>query len=375
MKYVDFGKHGIKVSRFGLGCMRFPKIKLADGTEVIDEKEAIEIVRTAIDGGVNYIDTAYVYPGSEVVVGKALQDGYREKVLLVTKLPVGALEKEEDMQTHFDEELKRLQTDHIDVYHLHNMGEKNWENAKRLNALEFMKKLKAEGKIKYIAFSLHGSNEHWKTVVDSFDWDVCMMQYNYFDKHYQAGIDGLHYAYAKGLPVIIMESLRGGMLGKKPPKAVEQALACVPGNSPAEKAFQWLINQPETVTMLSGCNSVAHVKENLAIFEKYDRGCLTDAQVAAFDQAREAWSSMILCTACEYCLPCPVGVEIPTIFDLRNNLTDGDNSEQHAAYAKLVAAGKGADKCVQCGACIDKCPQKIAIFEKLVDCNEQLTAK
>ena len=209
-----------------------------------------------------------MYAGSEVVVGKALKDGYREKVKLVTKLPIWSCECEADLQKYMDEEMERLQVDHIDIYHLHNLFEANWEKVLKFNAIDFMKKQKADGKISYIAFSCHGQLDHWKKVVDYFDWDVCMMQYNYFDKYNQAGIEGLRYASAKGLPVIIMESLRGGMLGQTPPESIANILDKVPGETFAEKAFMWLINQPECTVMLSGCSSLENVLENLETFDK-----------------------------------------------------------------------------------------------------------
>lgn len=380
MKYVDFGKHGFRVSRFGLGCMRFPKIKAEDGTEIIDEKAAIEIIRTAIDGGVNYIDTAYVYAGSEVVVGKALKDGYREKVKLVTKLPLWSCNSEEDLQKYMDEEMERLQVDHIDIYHLHNLFEANWEKVIKFHAIDFMKKQKAAGKISYIAFSCHGQLDHWKKVVDYFDWDVCMMQYNYFDKYNQAGIEGLKYAKAKGLPVIIMESLRGGMLAQVPPESIAKELECVPGNSYAEKSFQWLISQAEPTVMLSGCHSVEHVRENLRIFDTYDVGCLTDAQNAAFDRAREEWNkkTLVPCTGCGYCMPCPMGVDIPEVFEIYNNTARvlTENQGQVWLYDQmLLKSGKDASKCIKCGKCVSHCPQKISIPEKLAEAHEVLKPK
>ncbi|MBQ6933078.1 MAG: aldo/keto reductase [Clostridia bacterium] len=380
MKYVKFGKHDFEVSRFGLGCMRFPKIKLEDGTEVINEKEAIDIIRTAIDGGVNYIDTAYVYPGSEVVVGKALQDGYREKVKLVTKLPIWSCTSEEDLQKFMDEELERLQTDYLDIYLLHNLFEANWAKVKQFNAIEFMKKQKEAGKAKLIGFSCHGQLSHWKEVVDANDWDVCMMQYNYFDKYYQAGEEGLKYASAKGLPVIIMESLRGGMLGQTPPENVAEKLAKVPGETYGEKSFAWLINQPECTVMLSGCSSVEHVKENLKTFDKYEPNHLTEEQLKAYDEAREEWNkkTLVACTGCAYCMPCPMGVDIPGIFKYYNDTVRvlDKSQSQTFLYAQLFShSKKDPTQCIECGKCMSHCPQNIQIPVKLKEAHEACAPK
>ena len=236
--------------------------------------------------------------------------------------------------------MERLQVDHIDIYHLHNLFEANWEKVLKFNAIDFMKKQKADGKISYIAFSCHGQLDHWKKVVDYFDWDVCMMQYNYFDKYNQAGIEGLRYASAKGLPVIIMESLRGGMLGQTPPESIANILDKVPGETFAEKAFMWLINQPECTVMLSGCSSLENVLENLETFDKYEAGCLSDEQNVIFDEAREEWNrkTLVPCTGCAYCMPCPMNVDIPEVFEIYNNTARvfTENQGQTWLYTQML---------------------------------------
>ncbi len=379
MKYVKFGKTGLDVSRFGLGCMRFPTMKDSEGKDVIDEKAAIQLVRYAIDNGVNYIDTAYAYTGSEEVLGKALQDGYREKVILVTKLPVWEVKCKEDFRKFLDLQLSRLQTDYIDFYHLHNLFSDNWEIVKKYDAIKIMEEFKAEGKIKYIACSVHERLEHWKEVADAYDWDMMMMQYNYFDKYNQAGIEGLHYVAAKGTPVVIMESLRGGMLACEPPETVAKALAPVSGGSYAEKAFKWLIDQPECAVILSGCSSLEQVVENIKIFNSLDANCLTEAEKECYENAREEWNkkTLVPCTACGYCMPCPSGVDIPEVFEIYNNTARVLQAHQGQTWLYnqvLVRSKNDASQCIECGQCLKKCPQSIDIICKLKEAHEKLNS-
>ncbi len=379
MNYVKFGKHPFEVSRFGLGCMRFPQTKNDKGEDIIDEPKAIEMVRYAIDHGVNYIDTAYAYAGSEVVVGKALQDGYREKVILVTKLPTWLIKDKSDMPKLLEEQLKRLQTDYIDIYLLHNLYAENWDIVKKFDAIEGMKEFKAAGKIKYIAFSMHERLDHWKEIIDTFDWDMAMMQYNYFDKYNQAGVEGLKYASDKGLPVVIMESLRGGMLAMDPPPEVANALALVSGSSYAEKAFRWLYDQPECTVMLSGCSSLEQLKENIEIFSKAEVNVLTEDEKKQFDIAREEWNkkTLVPCTACGYCMPCPKNVDIPEIFEIYNNTARVIEKSQGQSwlYNQVLQSSKtDASQCVECGKCEGHCPQRIEIIKKLKEAHTALTS-
>ncbi len=375
MKYVKFGKHDFEVSRFGLGCMRFPMTKDADGKDVIDEPKAIEMVRYAIDHGVNYIDTAWAYGGSEAVVGKALQDGYREKVLLVTKLPIWECKSTDDMRKFLNEELERLQTDCIDIYLLHNLFAENWKIVESIGAIKMMEQFRAEGKIKYIACSMHERTAHWKMVADAYDWDMMMMQYNYFDKDNQAGQEGLRYAAAKGLPVVIMESLRGGMLANDPPENVAEALKPLGDGSYAEKSFKWLYDQPECTVILSGCSSLEQVKENLAIFDKAEVGVLTDDARACYDKAREEWNkkTLVPCTGCGYCMPCPSNVDIPEVFEIYNNTVRAPGHSQTWLYNQILGSScTDASQCAECGACESHCPQGIGIIEKLKEAHAKL---
>ncbi len=374
MQFVDFKHDGKKVSRFGLGCMRFPKTTDAEGKDIIDEPAAIELIRAAIDGGVNYIDTAYFYPGSEVVVGKALKDGYREKVILATKLPAGLLTCKEDLQKFYEEELERLQVDYIDVYFLHNLYKANWAKVLQFGGIEFMADLKKRGKIGYIAVSMHEYFDHFKEVMDHFDWDLAMIQYNYYDKFNQMGIDGLKYASAKGIPVVAMESLHGGMLSTNVPAEVTAAFGdYLADKSDAEKAFMWLYNQPEVTVILSGVSTMEQLEENLRIFENAQCGIISEEQEKYFDAARDSWNKFINieCTACGYCVPCPAGVDIPNVFKIWNDFAKAP--EQKWLYnAMLLTAGKDGSKCVSCGKCVPHCPQHFDIPQKLAEAHEAL---
>ncbi len=374
MQYVDF-KHDEKmVSRFGLGCMRLPSIKDDEGNSTIDEPKAIELIRKAIDSGVNYIDTAYFYPESEVVVGKALKDGYREKVILATKLPMSIVEKEEDLQKYYEEELERLQVEHIDVYFLHNLFESNWEKVLKYNATAFMESLKKQGKISYIAASIHGDNEHIEKVVSAYDWDLVMLQYNYFDKFKQAGEKGVKFASAKGIPVVAMEPLHGGMLVKDVPAVVDEAFKDLDkAATNSERAFMWLYNQPEITVVLSGSSTMEQLEDTLSIFDKSQSNLLTDDDIAVYDKARQAWESLvnIECTGCNYCMPCPANVNIPLVFQRWNDFKIAP--EQKWLYnIMLKEKGTDASKCIDCGKCVKVCPQKLSIPQKLKEAHADL---
>ncbi len=374
MQYVDFKHDGKKVSRFGLGCMRLPKTKDKDGNEIIDEVEAIKLIRHAIDNGVNYIDTAYIYPGSEKVVGMALKDGYRQKVLLATKLPVSKVTCKEDLEKYYKEELEILDVDHIDIYFLHNLYEANWKKALELDAIDFMVDLKNKGKISYIAVSVHGSYDHFITVIDHFDWDLAMIQYNYYDKYNQAGMKGLHYASSKGIPVVSMESLHGGMLANDVPKEVEDAFKGWNKElTNAHRAFMWLYNQPEVTVVLSGSSSIEQLDESLAIFNEAKSNILTDVEVELYDDARKVWESFvnIQCTGCEYCMPCPFGVDIPGVFHLWNEFAKTP-AQKWLYDMTLTQSNKDATLCVSCGKCVRVCPQKLEIPKMLNEAHQAL---
>lgn len=377
MKYVDYGKCGFQASRFGLGCMRFERIKKDDGADVIDEGKAIELIRYAIDHGVNYLDTAYCYDGSEAVVGKVLRDGYREKVTLVTKLAVWEAHSYEDYEKLLDEQLRRLQTDCIDVYLLHGMSQDNWGNVQRYGGLKFLDEMQKKGKIKHKGFSIHSDFEHFKEVVDAYDWDMCMIQLNYVDEHHQAGVEGLKYAAQKGLPVVIMESQKGGLLSTNLPIEAQKLFDEYPvRRTPAEWAFRWLYNKPEITVILSGLNTLNQLKENLGIFENAETNVMTEDEIKLIDKVRSVFTGKIKvgCTGCKYCLPCPSGVNIPEVFKIYNDSSIFNNLDFCRMIYDLVltSAGSNAEKCQECGRCETMCPQSIKIAGRLKEAHAVL---
>ena len=268
MQYRNFGKLNIKASAFGLGCMRFP-MKEVNGEMVIDEENAIRVVREAIDGGVTYVDTAYVYSGkkNEALVGKALRDGYRERVYLATKLPVYLCEKPEDMEKFLDEQLKNLETDHIDFYLLHALNRERWESIKAMGACEFLDEMKRKGKIRYACFSFHDEYPVFEEILNAYDWDMCQIQFNYMDIENQAGLKGLRLAGEKNIPVVIMEGLLGGKLANAPDNVLAVFDEYKEKRSAAEWAFRYLCDFPEIATVLSGVVNPEQTADNLRIFD------------------------------------------------------------------------------------------------------------
>ena len=268
MKYRTMGKLGIQTSAFGLGCMRFNGE--ASGDTVIDEQKAINLIRQAIDGGVTYLDTAYVYLNktSEIVVGKALRDGYRDKVTIATKMPLGSVSDRQSMEALLAEELEKLQTDHIDFYLMHGIDREDWEQFKTIGAPQFFDDMKKEGKIRYKCFSFHGSYEDFAYILNDYDWDMVQIQLNYMDIENQAGLKGLKLAGEKGIPVVIMEGLLGGRLSHAPENVQALYDAFPVKRSPVEWAFRWLCHHPEVAVVLSGCNEPEQIEENLRIFER-----------------------------------------------------------------------------------------------------------
>lgn len=363
MQYRDFGKTGEKVSALGFGCMRLPT---TDGkmSRNIDEEEAKRIVRYGIDNGVNYIDTAFFYHGgkSESFVGRALQDGYRDKVLLATKSPFGGFKFGFEFNKILNTQLKRLQTDHIDMYLLHAASLKSWKNsALKLNLLEKLEKAKADGKIRYIGFSFHDDYEAFETILNGYDkWDFCQIQLNYVNTDYQAGTKGLEAAAKKGLGVIAMEPLLGGKLAAP----TDNLLKALPqGVPPVQSALDFLWNRPEISLLLSGMSNFTQVKENIKYADESRICKLSQDDLNKFAQAKEVFekSSKISCTGCTYCMPCPKGVNIPEIF-LQYNHSTADLKEAKKSYDKIN--GK-PDLCVKCGKCESVCPQQLNIIESL----------
>ena len=359
MENRKFGNTGLTPSILGFGMMRMKKNE--DGS--FDEQWTIDTLRWAIDNGLSYVDTAYAYGESERITGLALRDGYRERVTLATKMPVSMLKCEEDFERILDEELERLQTDHIDVYLLHALSDDRWEDyVVKYNVLEHMEKAKRDGKIRHIGFSFHDSYDSFKRILNAYDgWEFCQIQLNYMDTNYQAGIAGLEDAHERGMAVVIMEPLRGGALANVP----EDVAALLP-KSPVESALDFLWNMPQVNVVLSGMSTTEQVEQNLQYASRATAGMLTDEEVhsilMAGDKMRQKLS--IPCTGCNYCNVCPNGIAIPDIFAMLNRAQlDGDGVRGMKEYRALGERNQSG--CIECGACTAACPQHIQIPEEL----------
>jgi len=372
MQYRKFGKLDWEGSVLGFGAMRLP---LTDENPAnVDEAESIRMIRYAIDHGVNYVDTAYPYHEGrgEPTVGRALQDGYRDKVKLATKLPSWLIDSSKAYDRYLNEQLERLQTDKIDFYLLHLMNRELWPRVRDLDVLRWAESAMADGRIGYLGFSFHDDFEVFKEIVDAYDnWTLCQIQYNYMDVEHQAGTRGLKYAAGKGLAVVIMEPLRGGRLSKEPPAQVAKLWASAPQKrTPAEWALQWVWNHPEPPVVLSGMSAMEHVVENVAIADRSGPGTLTADELGLIDQVREAYRQLspVPCTSCGYCMPCSSGVEIRRIFELYNDAIMYDDlatAQRIYGVPMLLREEQRADQCTECGECVDACPQDIPIPEWL----------
>jgi uncharacterized protein len=370
MQYRDFGKIGRKVSALGFGCMRLPTLDGNAQSEKIDEAATIRMIRHAVDAGVNYIDTAYPYHNgrSEVVTGMALRHGYRARVLLATKSPVWQIAKPSDFDTYLNEQLVRLETDHIDVYLFHALNTERWE--KIVLAHDLLERAEAaikDGRVGAIGFSFHDSGTVFRRIIDGYgNWGVCQIQYNYMDVENQAGTTGLKYAAAKGLGIVVMEPLLGGRLAVPPKEAADIFKASSRGWSPAEWALQWVWNEPDVSTALSGMKGMDQVVENLRAAERSGAGSLDAADLELIDRARKILHERapIPCTQCGYCRPCPSGVNIPRCLGLYNDAIMYDDLDfPRGIYARFVPEGERASACTACRECEAKCPQAIAISE------------
>jgi predicted aldo/keto reductase-like oxidoreductase len=379
MQYRQFGKLDIKVSALGFGAMRLPVVDGDSG--VIDEPVAINMIRQAIDGGVNYVDTAYPYHRgtSEGLVAKALKDGYRKKIYIADKMPSWLVKNYQDLDRYFEEQCLRLEVEKIDFYLLHALNASHWKNFCELDVFSWIEKQKADGKIGAIGFSFHDEHSVFEDIIKGYDaWDFCQIQYNYMDVDYQAGERGLKLAAEKGMGVVVMEPLRGGSLAKDPmPPEVQKVFSQSNRNwKPVEWALQWVWNQPEVSLLLSGMSTIEQVQQNLVSADKSSVGMLTDDDLAVIDNARKAFHSLtpIPCTKCEYCLPCPSDVAIPTIFALYNEGIMYQNPG-HArwAYKNNFKDENKADNCIECGLCEEACPQGIEIIDWLKTAHSYMT--
>lgn len=373
MDYRNFPGTDINASVLGMGCMRLPTNE--DGS--INEPEAIAMIRHAIDNGVNYIDTAYGYHGgkSEVLVGKALLDGYREKVTLVSKLPVWLVNTYEDMERILDEQMTRLQTDHLDIYLLHALSLDKFHNMQKLNYKKFLAEMLEKGKIRFPGFSFHDDAAAFREIVDDYDWKAAQVQLNILDEFNQATLEGAKYAAGKGIGIIVMEPLRGGMLAKNPPANVQAAYdKLAEKRSHIDWCFRWLYDQPGVKVILSGMSTMEQIDDNLRIFKDAKVNCLTDEERAQLTDVRKAYESRVRigCTGCRYCADCPQEIQIDRIFRSLDSNTMFDTMDGfRKTYAKLVDEGKDGSQCIKCGKCEDACPQKFAIRDLL----EQIDAE
>jgi predicted aldo/keto reductase-like oxidoreductase len=383
MQYRRFGKLDWKVSALGFGAMRLPTLG-KEMSSPVNEPEAIRMIRYAVDHGVNYIDTAYPYHmgNSEKVVGKALQEGYRKKVRLATKLPINMIQKPEEFDRIFSEQLERLQTNKVNYYLLHGLNKNGWRKVRDWGVIPWAESKLAAGKIDYLGFSFHDDFETFKEIIDYYDkWTFCQIQYNYIDVNSQAGRRGVEYAAGKGLAIVVMEPLRGGMITKTPPQEVAKVWETAPQKrSLAERGLLWVWNQPEISLALSGMSTMDQVIENLAIADRSGPGKLTPEDLALYDRVRETYKSLspIPCTKCRYCAPCPNGVDIPGVFELYNDVSVYD--EPRLARIRYqsphgMKPESRADKCLECGTCVEKCPQQIDIPDWLKKAHEKLSAQ
>ena len=373
MQYRKVPKNGDQLSALGFGAMRLPTKRMK-----IDEQRATRQIREAIDQGINYIDTAIFYHGgaSERFLGKALQDGYRNKVKLATKLPPFAVQHRKDMDRILDIQLKKLQTERIDYYLLHGLEAKQWRRMCDLGVMEFLDSAKAAGKIGNAGFSFHGDRKTFKEIIDAYDWIFCLIQYNFIDELNQAGTEGLRYAAEKQVAVMVMEPLRGGLLAGKLPKEV-RAIYDRSGiqRSAAEWALRWVWNHAEVTVVLSGMNDEKHIAENIRTCQETLPGCMTSDELATIEEVAASYRRLVEigCTGCSYCMPCPYGVNIPVCFSTYNDYQmQIHRFMTRAAYGAMLMGGIGgsgmradASQCRNCGKCVPKCPQKIAIPAEL----------
>ena len=374
MKYRRFGKLNWKVSALGFGAMRLPIIGGEAGR--IDEPEATEMITYAIDQGVNYIDSGYTYHrgNSETLLGKILKEGYREKVKVATKMPTWLVKSHQDMDKCLNEQLSKLQLDHLDFYLLHGLNKERWQRLTELDVLSWAERKMDEGKFEHFCFSFHDEYEVFKNIVDSYErWTLCQIQYNYVDAGYQAGIRGLKYAASKGLAVVVMEPIAGGRLAIKPPKEI-QTMWDESGikRTAAEWALQWVWNQPEVSVALSGMSTMRQVVENVKSADRSGPGLLTEKELELMNQVSQKYRELgfIGCTGCGYCTPCPEGVSIPQIVSFFNEFFVKNRSDEvRKKYLQQTAPECRAARCVKCGKCEELCPQQLPIREILSSAN------
>ena len=386
MRYRRLGKTNLETSILGFGAMRLPMVGDPGGLAgfdpkiPIDETRADNMVQYALDKGVNYFDTAYGYHGgkSETYIGKVLYP-VRTKVLVASKLPVWNIKKTEDFERVFEEQLGKLRTDYLDVYLVHGINSIHWEKMKQLGVLEFIGKLKTDGRIRAAGFSFHDEIKVFKQIIDAYDWDVTQIQYNFYDRDYQAGREGLRYAAERDIGVIVMEPLRGGKLVNRIPDEAQKIWNSAPvRRSPVEWAMRWVWNHPEASVALSGSSSLEQIKENIDAVRDAEPNSLTAEELELFAGVCGVYRSKLKvnCTSCAYCIPCPNGVDIPSNFQLYNEMFLFDDKEfSPFFYKNMMENSQKGTNCVECGVCMEKCPQKIDIVKELKEAVKTLSGQ
>lgn len=365
-------KAGEPISVLGFGCMRFSR-----KAGKIDIAKAEKEILRAVEAGINYFDTAYMYPGNEAALGEIVQrNNIREKINIATKLPQYMVKNAGQIEKFFQEELKRLKTDYIDYYLMHMISDYGaWEKLERLGIREWVETKKKEGSIRQIGFSFHGNTEEFIKVLNAYDWDFCMIQYNYVDEHSQAGRKGLMAAHEKGIPVMIMEPLRGGKLVNMLPKEAKALMAAnEKKRSPAEWAFRWLMQQPEVSCVLSGMNSMEMLEENIRIANEVQIGEFDEADNRLMADVKNIINAGIKvnCTACRYCMPCPGNIDIPGTFSSYNTMYTESKAGGRREFLQAVALQKETRKCINCGKCEAHCPQKLEVRKELAKADKEL---
>lgn len=376
MQYRTFGSLDWSVSALGFGCMRLPVLN--EDPAQINEPLATKMLHYGIDQGINYVDTAYPYhmEQCEPFLGRALQDGYRQKVKLATKMPTWLIETSDDFDRFFEKQLARLQTDFIDFYLLHGLNNTRWPKVRDLDVLGWAERALADGRFGYLGFSFHDQYPVFQEIVDATDlWTFCQVQYNFMDIEHQAGKRGVDYASEKGLAVVVMEPIRGGQIANNVPPTVQAIWDSAPQRrTPADFALQWVWDQPEVSLALSGMSAMEHVVENIASAEQSGIGTLSTEELAVVDRVREEYLDLcpIPCTECRYCMPCPSGVDIPRILRIYNELIIYNDLQRATRLYSFLSEGELASLCVECGECLEKCPQQIDVPDWLARAHEAL---
>lgn len=373
MQQRQFGSLGYNVSALGLGCMRLPRMDMPDGSVDVDRQKAIELIQYAVDNGVTYYDSSFTYHNgqSEVVMGEALEGSRRNKVVIATKQRYPTMQNSKDvMRRNLETTLKRLRTDYIDLYLIHNVNINEWEGVKQLGVVDEYEKFKAEGMIKDIGFSYHGDLALFKEVMAYYDFAMCQFQYNLLMSDRELPTEGLELAYKKGTAVVVMEPLRGGGLASAPDDVLEVYNRCNIKRTPAEWGLRYVMDRPEVSVVLSGMSTLEQLKENIETFSAPDAVpyCLTENEKQILADARTTYLNRqsIPCTSCEYCMPCPQGVNIPDLFTKYNEgyrFGKFDNARRSYMFSK--SSNSDGSHCVACGECLAKCPQEINIIEEI----------